>query len=307
MNERLSVSAEVPSEATGVRIDRFLAERLELFHRSQIPHRDVRVTIAGHEVKLSRRLRGGETLEISYTDPEPAAITAEEIALDIIYENADVIVINKPAGMVVHPAAGNWSGTLVQGLMHHVAGLASEFDDRARPGIVHRLDKDTSGVIIAAKHPGALDALSAQFKSRKAGKHYLALVKGRLPRSRGTIDAAIGRDPRNRKRFAIARSGGKSAVTEYRVLRHYRDYSFVSLRPRTGRTHQLRVHLASVGTPILGDPVYARPDARFPATGLMLHAYQLTITLPGDTEPRTFTARLPERFRRVLRAVSDLP
>jgi 23S rRNA pseudouridine1911/1915/1917 synthase len=288
-----------------MRVDRFLAEELELFARSQIAHRDVVVRVATMPIKLSRRLQAGERLEIEYSEPVAASIEPEEIALDIIFENADVVVIDKPAGMVVHPGAGNWTGTLVQGLMYHIRSLSERFADHARPGIVHRLDKDTSGVIIAAKHPDALAELAAQFKAHTTEKHYLAVVKGQLRRSVGTVSTGIGRDPKNRKRFTAVEQGGKPAVTDYRVLRHYDGYSFVSLRPKTGRTHQLRVHMAHLGCPIVGDPVYSRTDRRFPDVTLALHAYQLTIRLPGEHDPRTFTARLPQRFRYLLRAVSD--
>ncbi|MFW6313680.1 MAG: RluA family pseudouridine synthase, partial [Spirochaetota bacterium] len=217
----------------------------------------------------------------------------------------DVVVVNKPAGMVVHPAAGNWTGTLAQGLMHHVRSLQERFDDPSRPGIVHRLDKDTSGVMIAAKHPEALALLSHQFRSHTTEKAYLALLRGQLPHSTGSVHTGIARDPHNRKRFTVVRQGGKEAVTNYRILRHHRGYTFVLLQPETGRTHQLRVHMAHLGCPIAGDPIYSRRDPRFPELGLLLHAYQLTITLPGEEAPRTFTARLPGSFREALRFVSD--
>ncbi len=306
MSSRREARAIVDPDASGMRVDRYLAERLELFPRSQIAHRDVVVRVDGEDVKPSRRLREGEVVEISYSEPEPAAIVAEPIDLDIIFENDDVVVINKPAGMVVHPAAGNWTGTLAQGLMHHVRDLPDRFGDHARPGIVHRLDKDTSGVLIAAKHPAALAHLAAQFKKRSTTKVYLAIVKGRPPRSIGSITSPIARDPRNRKRFTVSETG-KSARTQYRVLRHFSDYCLMSLEPHTGRTHQLRVHMAAVGCPIVGDPVYSRPDRRLPGARCALHAFRLTITLPGESTPRRFTARLPDDFRDVLKAVSGLP
>jgi 23S rRNA pseudouridine1911/1915/1917 synthase len=304
MGERRVVRIGVDPEAAGIRLDRYLAENLGLFPRSQIAHRDVVVRVDGQSVKLSRRVKPGETLEIGYSEPESSAIEPENIELDIIFENDDVVVVNKPAGMVVHPAAGNRTGTLAQGLMHHVIMLRERFNDAARPGIVHRLDKDTSGVIIAAKHPEALAWLSAQFQERTTEKTYLAVVRGGLPRSVGTVETRIGRDPHNRKRFAVVQSGGKRAVTHYRVLRRYPGYTFVRLRPETGRTHQLRVHMAHLGRPIVGDPVYARRDPAFPETGLLLHAYRLRIVLPGESQSRSFTARLPETFRTALQFVS---
>ncbi len=289
-----------------MRVDRFLSERLGLFPRSQIRSRDVVVLVDSTRVRLSRRVREGEVVEVSWANPAVSAIAAEPIDLDILYENDDVVVIDKPAGMVVHPAAGNWTGTLAQGLMHHVQSLSERFGADARPGIVHRLDKDTSGVIIAAKHPAALAELAAQFKQRSTRKQYLAVVKGAPPAERGSVDLPIARDPGHRKRFAVV-DGGRSAHTEYRVLRRFGSYALVSLHPLTGRTHQLRVHMAALGCPIVGDPVYSRPDSRLRAQRLALHAVRLTIRLPGETEPRTFTARIPDDFRETLRRVSALP
>lgn len=291
---------------SGIRVDRYLAKGMRLFTRSQIDHRCVSVRVNGVPAKLSRRLHEGDRVEIEYHEPVAAKLNPEPIALDIVFENDNVVVVNKPAGMVVHPAAGNWSGTLAQALMHHVAGLPDRFGGSARPGIVHRLDKDTSGIIIAAKHPAALAELAAQFKSQSTGKEYLAIIKGSPPSTSGTISRAIARDPRNRKRFAVTDSGGKPAVTAYTVLRRFPAYCLVSLRPQTGRTHQLRVHMASLGCPILGDPIYARPDRRMPDATLALHAARLVIRLPGETEPREFNAPVPGRFTVLLQAVSSL-
>ena len=289
-----------------MRIDRFLSERLELFPRSQIRTRDVVVRVDAAVVKLSRRVREGEVVEVTWSDPTASAIGAEAIELDILYENDDVVVINKPAGMVVHPAAGNWTGTLAQGLMHHVQSLGERFGSDARPGIVHRLDKETSGVIIAAKHPAALAELAAQFKQRSTRKQYLAVVKGAPPAGTGSVDLSIGRDPRHRKRYAVV-DGGRSALTDYRVLRRFSSHTLVSLHPLTGRTHQLRVHMAALGCPIVGDPLYSRSDGRLREVRLALHAVRLTIRLPDESEPRTFTARIPDDFRATLRRASTLP
>jgi len=307
MTERNRLTSTIDETAEGMRADRYIAERLDLFPRSQIAHRDVTVRVNGNEVKLSYRVRSGETLEVDYAAAESASITPEDIELDIIFENDDVVVVNKPAGMVVHPAAGNWTGTLAQGLMHHVQSLQERFGDPARPGIVHRLDKDTSGVMIAAKHPEALALLSEQFKSHTTEKTYVAVLRGQLPHSTGSVRTEIARDPHNRKRFTVVRQGGKTAITNYRILRHYSGYTFVLLQPETGRTHQLRVHMAHLGCPIVGDPIYSRRDPRLPEFGLLLHAYRLAIRLPDEEAPRTFTARLPRSFREALRFVSDRP
>ncbi len=306
MSERSHENARVGTEANGLRLDRFLAEELELFPRSQIRSREVDVRVDGTAAKLSRRVRAGELVEVSWSEPAGSRIEPEPMELDILFENDDVVVINKQAGMVVHPAAGNWTGTLVQGLMHHVSSLADRFDSDARPGIVHRLDKETSGVIIAAKHPAALAELAAQFKRRATAKRYLAIVKGAPRPESGTVELPIGRDPKHRKRYAVV-EGGREALTRYRILRRWSSYSLVSLEPQTGRTHQLRVHMAALGCPIAGDPVYSRSDPRLCGARLALHAVRLRIRLPDESEPRTFTARIPADFRATLRRVSTLP
>ena len=288
----------------GLRVDRYLAEVMQLFPRSQIPHRQVAVRVNERPAKLSQRVRAGDELVVEYEHPDATTVLPERIQLSILYEDDQVIVVDKPAGMVVHPAAGNWSGTLVNALLYHIRSLDAGFDDPLRPGIVHRLDRETSGVIIAAKNAAALEWLSRQFRGRTTRKHYLAVTRGAPRVVAGVIETGIGRDTKNRKRFAVVEGGGKPAVTEYRVLSRAGGYALVSLYPRTGRTHQLRVHLAHLGCPILGDPVYARADSRFPNPGLMLHAFELEIAIPGETAPRRFTAPLPERFRRVFESVA---
>jgi 23S rRNA pseudouridine1911/1915/1917 synthase len=287
--------------SSGCRVDTFIAENLGLFTRSQVRRRVSEVRLEGKPVRLSKRVHDGDSVEIRYTDAPETKVEPEAIPLDILYEDTNVVLVNKPQGMVVHPAAGNWSGTLVNALLHHCGTLAGSFPaGAARAGIVHRLDKDTSGVIITARNPEALEFLARQFRLRRVGKQYLAVVHGRLPQSQGIIENRIGRDPRNRKRFTCrgGPAGGKVAVTRYRELGRVDGYCLVSLRPRTGRTHQLRVHMAYLGCPIVGDSLYGRK--RSPDT-LMLHAYRLRIRLPGDRGYRTFRAPLPERFRRVFR------
>ncbi len=304
----MTTTATVDSIHEGMRVDRYIAEVLDLFPRSQIAHRNVEARVNGAEVRLSKRLRGGEVIEISSSEPDPPSIDPEDIPLDILFESDRVVVLNKPAGMVVHPGAGNRHGTLAQGLLYHVEGLRHRFGDSARPGIVHRLDKETSGVIVAAKDPEMVALLADQFKRRRATKHYLALVKGRPPRSIDTIENHLARDERNRKRFTVVSPDrGKLAVTEYRVLRHFERHSFLLMKPQTGRTHQLRVHMASIGSPIVGDDVYSRKESRLPIKGMMLHAYRLRVYLPEFSEWREFVAPLPARIKDALRAASDLP
>jgi 23S rRNA pseudouridine1911/1915/1917 synthase len=295
---RTRVAERIPADT---RIDTYIADVLKLCSRSQVKRRVLAVLVGGHPAKLSRHLRTGEELEIHYTDPPEVRVEPEPIPLEILYEDEAVVVVNKPQGMVVHPASGNWTGTLVNALLAHCSDLAERFPgEPARPGIVHRLDKDTSGVMIAAKNAEAKEYLGLQFRERKVGKQYLAVVRGRLPAAQGRVETLIRRDPHHRKRFVSSPNGGsgKRAITRYRTIALLPGCTLVSLRPKTGRTHQLRVHMASLGCPILGDSVYGRGSG---APSLMLHAYRLRLRLPGGKAPRTFRAPLPARFREMLR------
>lgn len=287
-----------------LRLDKYISDQLGYFPRSQYERREVSTWINGKPVKGSFKVSGGESLKVIWHDLPETNVEAEAMDLDVLYEDGTVIVVNKVQGMVVHPAHGNWSGTLVQGLLHRVKDLAEAFDaepdGELRPGIVHRLDKDTSGVLITAKTPEALEFLSSQFRDRSTEKVYWAVLKGNPKVSSGIVEGFLGRDPRNRQRFAaVGPAQGKSAVTEWKVLSQSPGYSFVEFRPRTGRTHQLRVHSVVLGFPILGDPLYARPDRQIPEATLMLHARSLSIVLP-DGIRRTFTAPIPELFRTTL-------
>jgi 23S rRNA pseudouridine1911/1915/1917 synthase len=252
----------------------------------------------GKAVRLSRAVKSGDSLERSWADPENTALLPEDLPLKVIYEDSRVIVVDKAQGMVVHPGAGNPGGTLANALLYRRLrrggdGIGGE---GFRPGIVHRLDKDTSGVMIAAWDDEALAFLSDQFKRRRPRKTYVAIVQGVPKEARGRIETLICRDSRDRKRFAVSADKGKSAVTLYRVIRTWQGHALVLLRPRTGRTHQLRVHMRYIGRPITGDPVYGFADPLFPGATLMLHAKSLSITLPGTETPVTFKASLPDRF-----------
>jgi len=287
-------------EGRAERVDKYISDVWGILTRSQIKQRSAQVYIGGVPVKFSRKVAAGDLVSIEYNPPEKMDLEPEDIPLDVIFENSDVLVINKAQGLVVHPAAGNFTGTLVQGLLYRYQ--EEDFEDSfgskdVRPGIVHRLDKDTSGVLITAKNPEALEFLSAQFRDKTARKRYVALVKGNPRPREGRIDNYLVRDPRNRKKFTW-RSGpgqGKHAVTDYRVVKDFDGYSLMFLYPRTGRTHQLRVHTLSLGHPILGDPVYGRNMGQGSIT-LMLHASRLTISLPGEAVARSFRAPLPGRF-----------
>jgi len=297
----------------GMRLDVYVSEKLGLFTRSQARGRIVDAAVNGVPARLARTVRQGDRVTVRYVDPPPTDLAAEDLPLTVIFENDDVIVLDKPQGIVVHPGSGNRSGTLLNALLFHCRNMAGRFPaEDPRPGIVHRLDKDTSGVIIAAKNPEAHAFLARQFHDRAARKRYLAVTLGMPPVPSGKVAERLGRDPRNRKRFTWVASGGRSALTLYKVIRSYRApgpperaYALLVLFPRTGRTHQLRVHMKRLGIPILGDSVYGRRDDLFPEATLMLHARSLSILLPGESEQRTFLSPLPERFRSVVRTLQS--
>ena len=290
-------------EEGGQRLDRWLAERLPEHSRAEIQRwiREGRVLVNDTQLKASYRVEPGDVIVVRMPAPRPSEIQPEPIPLDILYEDADLLVINKPAGMVVHPAPGraHRTGTLVNAILGHTTALA--VGGEQRPGIVHRLDKDTSGVILVAKNDQALRALQAQFKARTVEKAYLALVEGEIPITHGRVEAPIGRDPRRRQRMAVVPEGkGRPAVTEFTVRERLSGYSLLEVRPRTGRTHQIRVHLAYIGHPVVGDPVYGRRRRRLYCPRQFLHAYRLGFRLPGSGEWAEFTAPLPRDLAEVL-------
>jgi 23S rRNA pseudouridine1911/1915/1917 synthase len=306
------------------RADVYIAEVIGLLSRSQIKARGAEIRVNGAVAKLSRPLKEGDRLDLAWTEEPQPGLEPEDIPLAVIYEDERCIAIDKAQGMVVHPGAGNRRGTLANALLARLArsvetgaggrGAADPAiaerppaarEPAARAGVVHRLDKDTSGVIIAAKDLEAQAFLAAQFKDRLTKKEYLAITRGVPEPTSGRIADRLGRDKRDRKRFARVESGGKAAVTDYRVIAAWGDsYALVSLRPRTGRTHQLRVHMSGLRTPILGDPIYGRRDPRFPDTALMLHARRLRISLPAGGGEVEFAAPVPERFKAVVRTLN---
>ncbi|MQC26338.1 MAG: RluA family pseudouridine synthase [Chloroflexi bacterium] len=285
------------------RLDKFLAEQLEGHSRARLQGliKAGMVQVDGDTViKPGFGLVGGEEIEVLVPVAEEVGLLAEDIPLDIVFENEDVIVVNKAAGMVVHPAVGHATGTLVNAVLGHapdIEGVGGEL----RPGLVHRLDKDTSGLIVLAKNERAQRFLQAQFEAREVEKQYLALVDGRPPTQTGRVEAAIGRDPQERKKMAaLPDAKGRAAVSEYRMLETFPKHSLLEVEPRTGRTHQIRVHLAFIGCPVAGDTVYGR---RKPTLGLarhFLHAAKLGIKLPGERVMRHFEAPLPEELQEVL-------
>ncbi|MCQ2981129.1 MAG: RluA family pseudouridine synthase [Treponemataceae bacterium] len=281
--------------------------------RSRLKNGVETITVNGRKAKLSYKLTGGETVSLEWDDPVPTDIEPEDIPLDIVYEDDRVTVVNKKQGMVTHPAAGNWTGTLVHALLFHwgreslsVGALESaEGQNAARPGIVHRLDKDTSGCIITAKNRESEDYLHQQFLDHRIHKEYIAIVKGHLPERKGNIKTQLVRDSKDRKKFTTSDDPavGKFAWTKYRVVAVYGPYSLVRLRLKTGRTHQIRVHLKSLGCPIVGDPIYGKKDALFDSATLMLHARKLGLRLQGSEEMTYFTAAVPLRFKKVMKTL----
>lgn len=291
----------------GERLDKALVEFLPDLSRAQIQRliEGGQVLINGQlPAKAGVRLEGGETAVVAVPAPVPSTLIAEAIPLQVVYEDADMLVLDKPAGLVVHPAAGHASGTLVNALLAHVKDF-SGVGGSLRPGIVHRLDKDTSGLIVVAKHDAAQRALQAQFKLRKVEKQYVALVVGRPPTPSGRVEAAIGRDPRQRQRMAVVTNSelrSRMAVSEYRTREALRGYTLVDVKPETGRTHQVRVHMAFLGCPLAGDLLYGVSGGRYKLARHFLHAAVLTLKLPSG-KTQTFVAPLPAELEGCLAAL----
>jgi 23S rRNA pseudouridine1911/1915/1917 synthase len=291
------------SETEPLRLDKFLVQNLPEFSRSRLQGliQDGFVQVNGMPAKKSGQdLEAGDVVEIRIPPPVPSDLVPENIPLQVVFENESVMVINKPAGMVVHPAAGHATGTLVQAALSHAPELEG-IGGEQRPGVVHRLDKDTSGLILIAKDERTHRWLQDQFRLRKVRKIYLALVDGHPPTPQGRIEAAIGRDPAHRKQMAVVPAQkGREAISEYFTRESFSKYSLLEVHPLTGRTHQIRLHLAFVGCPIVGDLVYGRKKSSLPIQRHFLHAAQLTVTLPGEAEPRMFEAPLPPDLHEIL-------
>ncbi len=294
----------VTEEGKDSRLDAFLSSRLEGLSRSYIQKvlKSGGVAVNGKPAKSSFRVSSGDRIEIDVPEPEEPEILAEAMDLDIIYEDRDIILINKPKGMVVHPAAGHYSGTLVNGLMAHCRGDLSGINGVLRPGIVHRIDMDTTGVLIVCKNDAAHQSIAQQLKEHSITRKYYAIVHGVIKEEEGTVNAPIGRHPTDRKKMSILAHNGRDAVTHYRVLQRFEKYTYVECRLETGRTHQIRVHMASIHHPLLGDRVYG--PAKCPIPGLQgqtLHAGVLGIIHPRTGEYMEFSAPLPEYFAELLK------
>ena len=285
----------------GKRLDVFLSERAG-FTRSAAQKLLENGCVAVNGKIAAKNYKIKETDEVRVEMPEPRVVNAEpqNIPLDIVYEDADIVVVNKPRGMVVHPAAGNWDGTLVNALMYHCGDSLSGINGEHRPGIVHRIDKDTSGLLVVAKNDAAHQSLAAQIAAHTAYRGYEAIVVGSVKDDTGTVDKPIARHKTDRKKMAIV-EGGREAITHYTVIKRYNGYTYMAFQLETGRTHQIRVHMASIGHPIIGDPVYGLKKDRFSNIGgQCLHAAKLTLTHPKTGERMEFSASLPQYFIEVL-------
>ncbi len=293
----------------GERLDKALTAAMPDLSRMQWQRliKEGRVLVDGRSAKSNHRITGSELVTADIPEAVESELLPEAIPLDIRYEDSDILIVNKPAGMVVHPGTGHESGTLVNALLAHCTDLAG-IGSTKRPGIVHRLDKDTSGLLVVAKNDMAQHALQEQFKNRTVGKKYIALVHGQLQPETALIDAPIGRDPKQRKKMSVITPGGprarsaraRSAQTQIQALIYYDEYTLVECGLHTGRTHQIRVHLAYIGFPIVGDTVYGRRKQPFPLKRHFLHAAELTIRRPSDQEELTLTAELPPELTTLL-------
>lgn len=293
-----TVTAE--AEDAGTRADVFLAAKLGV-SRSNMQKllEDGRVKRGEKIIKANYKVRAGEMFVVDIPEPESIEAVPENIPLDIIYEDDDVVVLNKARGMVVHPAPGNYTGTLVNALLYHCSNL-SGINSAIRPGIVHRLDKDTSGIMIVAKNDAAHISLSQQIQSKTAVRTYLAVVRGNIKTDSGTIETQIARDKTDRKKMAVVKEGGRDAITDYEVLERFGKYTLVRCKLRTGRTHQIRVHMEYLGYPLVGDPKYSPMKTPFGIKGQALHSHTLEFTHPRTGERMKFEAPLPEDMHKII-------
>lgn len=293
---------EIDEDLEGLRIDVFLSELLTDHSRSYIQKliRSGSVTVNGKEVRPSRSVREGEQVRVDFPDPVKLDITPEDIPLDILYEDDDILVVNKPKGMVVHPAPGHYSGTLVNAVMYHCQGSLSTINGVLRPGIVHRIDRDTTGVLVVCKNDRAHRFIADQLAVHSITRRYRALVYNNIKEDEGTIDAPIGRMEHDRKKMGINPKNGRRAVTHYKVLERFGNAAYIECQLETGRTHQIRVHMASIGHPLLGDTVYGPSKDKYHLQGQALHAMVLGFIHPSNGRYVEYTAALPDYFTRLL-------
>ena len=291
------------SEGEEGRLDKYLSDKLEDMTRSYLKKLisdDKAVLVNGNPAEPNYKLKPGDIIELAVPEPIELEIKAENIPLDIVYEDNDMLVVNKPQGMVVHPAAGNYTGTLVNALLYHCGDSLSGINGEKRPGIVHRIDKDTSGLLLVAKNDNAHQKLSSQIKEHSLTRAYKALVHGNIKQDSGRIDAPIGRHPSDRKKMTITDKNSREAVTNFRVLERYGRYTFVECILETGRTHQIRVHMSKNGHPIVGDKTYGVKKEEFNLAGQLLHAYKVGFIHPVSGEYMEFVSELPDYYMNVL-------
>ena len=302
-NDNRSIEQEriiISENEAGQRADVGLAILLEVTRSNMQKLLEEGRAVKGSKVlKSNYKLKAGDEIIVTLPEPQPLDVQPENIPLDIIYEDEDVVVVNKPRGMVVHPAAGNYSGTLVNALLYHCKNL-SGINGVIRPGIVHRLDKDTSGIMICAKNDAAHVSLSQQIQAKTAQRTYLAVVRGNIKTDSGTIETLIARDKNDRKKMAVVNEDGREAVTDYEVLERYGKFTVVRCRLRTGRTHQIRVHMEHLGYPLVGDPKYSPMKTCFGIQGQALHSHTLEFAHPRTGERMCFEAPFPEDFNKVI-------
>ena len=284
------------------RIDKWISDTLQDLSRSYIQKliKDNKVFVNGKAQKTSYRVKVDDEIEFEIPDAVVPEILAEDIPISILYEDEDILIVDKPKGMVVHPAPGHYSGTLVNAVMFHCKDGLSGINGVMRPGIVHRIDKDTTGSLIICKNDRAHNAVAVQLKEHSITRKYHAIVYGRMEAEEGRIDASIGRDPRDRKKMAVNVSNSKPAVTYYKVLKEFKEYSYVECKLETGRTHQIRVHMASIGHPVLGDIVYSNRKSKYNLQGQTLHAMTIGLIHPSTGEYLEISAPLPEYFVHLL-------
>ncbi len=287
----------------GTRLDVFLANQPDNPSRANIQKMiaDGDVTVNGMTKRANYKLRANDNIVMTYQPPQEIEVVPENIPLDILYEDADIIVVNKARGMVVHPAAGIYTGTLVNALLYHCHDELSGINGKIRPGIVHRLDKDTSGVMVVAKNDFAHNELAKQIGDKTAVKEYIALVHGHITEDSGVINGNIGRHPIDRKKMAVVTSGGKPATTLFQVLERFPNCTYVKCRLLTGRTHQIRVHMAYIGHPLIGDPKYCNSKNKFSIKGQALHSMSLKLLHPRTKKEMTFTAPIPDDIEKLLK------
>jgi 23S rRNA pseudouridine1911/1915/1917 synthase len=302
MTKKTMIEKEITAVQPGIRLDAFLSDEIPELSRSAVQKliENGHVTAGGKPIKKNHKTNAGEIYLVHIPAPVEISAIPQDIPLDVVYEDGDVIVVNKPRGLVVHPAPGHPDGTLVNALLYHCGASLSGINGEIRPGIVHRIDRDTSGLIIAAKNDAAHVFLAEQLKDHSLARVYEAVVCGRIGDDCGTVSAPIGRHPTDRKRQTVTERNGRPAVTHYEVLARYNGYTHIRCRLETGRTHQIRVHMAYIGHPLLGDLVYGRKRPEKGLSGQCLHARTLRFIHPATCQPIELTTELPDYFQSVL-------